>query len=607
LDLAVNDQQEVFLCGDTRSNDFPLNPNIPVSGFSNGLTWGFAVRLNNNASSLIYSRYIGSGLSPNFQRAHAQSIGIYQSDQAIIAGHTDDIFFPVSANALVPNPIGGMDYFVEHLDGFGNNSTCGGATYWGGILDELSIPRISVSKSSIQPFFVLCGNTISGDVPTTTNAYEPNKINATNMGQAFATRFEFTTPVVSFSGLPVTICQSGQSVQLIGSPAGGVFTGNGIIGNIFHPSLAQPGTNLITYTYNNSSGCSGSSVQSIVVQASTAIQITGLPNKICKPQSVLLSGIPSGGVFSGNGVSGNTLNSASLAPGTNLVTYTYTNPSGCISTVSQQVQIVTPSMITASTNNLDICRSGTNNTAQLTASGGLSYSWSPTGTLSASNISNPIASPTLNTTYTVTGTDFNGCTNTASVSIQVQPPLFSLGPDLLVCQNANFLMSPNPLPNGNYTFDWFRVQGTLLTPLGNTPSLLLNATWSPSLIAGRTYRLCINYNGPSFNCQTCDDIIVRTKNCHANLANFGDVNEDFDFEIYPIPLRNNMTIKMNQVVEDDVVVQIRDQSGRLLKSQLYESLFADVIHTELDLAPGIYLVSLQMNKQHSRPKKILVQ
>lgn len=606
LDLAVNDQQEVFLCGDTRSNDFPLNPNIPVSGFSNGLTWGFAVRLNNNASSLIYSRYIGSGLSPNFQRAHAHSIGIYQSDQAIIAGHTDDIFFPVSANALVPNPIGGMDYFVEHLDGLGNNSTCGGATYWGGKLDELSIPKISVSKSAIQQFFVLCGNTISDNVPTTANAYEPNKINAPNFGQAFATRFEFTTPVVSFSGLPATVCQSGQSVQLTGSPAGGVFSGNGMIGNIFHPSLAQPSTNLITYTYTNSSGCTGSSVQSVVVQSSTAIQITGLPNKICKPQSVSLLGFPAGGVFSGNGVNGNTLNSASLIPGTHVVTYTYTHSSGCISSVSQQVQIVAPPSITASTNNLNICRSGANNTAQLSANGGLSYSWSPTGSLNASNISSPVASPSVNTTYTVIGTDINGCTNTASVSIQVQPPLFSLGPDFSVYANSSFVLSPNPVPVGAYTYNWYRVNGTQLIPLGNTASLSLTANW-PIINPLRTFRLCINYNGPSFNCQTCDDIIVRNDKVNPNLAIFGSSPGELNFEIYPIPIQKNMTIKLNQVVEDEVMVQIWDQAGRLLKSQLYESIFADVIHTELNLAPGIYLVSLRTNKQHSRPQKILIQ
>jgi len=56
---------------------------------------------------------------------------------------------------------------------------------------------------------------------------------------------------------------------------------------------------------------------------------------------------------------------------------------------------------------------------QLTATGGVTYSWSPTTGLSNPNISNPIASPTSTTTYTVTTTDAQGCTASASVSITV--------------------------------------------------------------------------------------------------------------------------------------------------------------------------------------------
>jgi hypothetical protein len=56
----------------------------------------------------------------------------------------------------------------------------------------------------------------------------------------------------------------------------------------------------------------------------------------------------------------------------------------------------------------------------LAATTGLnSYSWAPTTGLSATNISNPIATPTGTTTYTVTGTDGIGCTATATSVITV--------------------------------------------------------------------------------------------------------------------------------------------------------------------------------------------
>ncbi len=65
---------------------------------------------------------------------------------------------------------------------------------------------------------------------------------------------------------------------------------------------------------------------------------------------------------------------------------------------------------------VEIC---TGNSTSLSASGGTSYSWSPSAGLSATNISNPTANPTATTTYTVTVTDGNGCTATDNVLVTV--------------------------------------------------------------------------------------------------------------------------------------------------------------------------------------------
>jgi hypothetical protein len=60
-------------------------------------------------------------------------------------------------------------------------------------------------------------------------------------------------------------------------------------------------------------------------------------------------------------------------------------------------------------------------TATLNASNAVTYSWSPSATLSAATGTTVIASPTSTQTYTVTGTDANGCVNTADVTITVTP------------------------------------------------------------------------------------------------------------------------------------------------------------------------------------------
>jgi gliding motility-associated-like protein len=74
---------------------------------------------------------------------------------------------------------------------------------------------------------------------------------------------------------------------------------------------------------------------------------------------------------------------------------------------------------------------------QLNISGGSNYEWSPALTLDDSNSANPIATPTENTTYTVTaeGGDCGGG-GTASVTINIDDFNFSLGPDIVNCVTA---------------------------------------------------------------------------------------------------------------------------------------------------------------------------
>ncbi len=81
-----------------------------------------------------------------------------------------------------------------------------------------------------------------------------------------------------------------------------------------------------------------------------------------------------------------------------------------------------PTVLIASNPNPPVITLG--GSAILTASGADSYEWSPSTGLSANNIANPSASPTITTTYTVTGTDLNGCNNTANIilTVNTSPP-----------------------------------------------------------------------------------------------------------------------------------------------------------------------------------------
>jgi hypothetical protein len=69
------------------------------------------------------------------------------------------------------------------------------------------------------------------------------------------------------AGVYPGICINAAPVALNGSPAGGSWSGTGVVGSTFDPSLSGTGLHQITYTYSDSTGCSSAAVTNIVVNA----------------------------------------------------------------------------------------------------------------------------------------------------------------------------------------------------------------------------------------------------------------------------------------------------------------------------------------------------
>jgi gliding motility-associated-like protein len=58
----------------------------------------------------------------------------------------------------------------------------------------------------------------------------------------------------------------------------------------------------------------------------------------------------------------------------------------------------------------------------LSTSGASTYIWSPETGLSCTDCPDPVASPAFTTTYTITGLDADGCSDTASITVNVRQP-----------------------------------------------------------------------------------------------------------------------------------------------------------------------------------------
>ena len=86
----------------------------------------------------------------------------------------------------------------------------------------------------------------------------------------------------------------------------------------------------------------------------------------------------------------------------------------------------------------------------------LSILWSPSASLSDPTSFNPIASPTVTTTYTVTITDSLGCPKTATVTIYVVS---------MQCDPADVFVPNTFTPNGDAQNDILFVRGNMITEM----------------------------------------------------------------------------------------------------------------------------------------------
>jgi hypothetical protein len=189
------------------------------------------------------------------------------------------------------------------------------------------------------------------------------------------------------------------------------------------------GTYTVTVTSNN--GCVGtSSPQTVPVSAqpSTSITANGATS-FCAGGSVLLSA-PNGGTYLWS--TGATTPSISVSTAGNY-SVSVTNGAGCSAT-STPTQITVNSLPTVSAGaNQSVCAG---NQVTLNGSGATSYSWN-------NGVTNGVAFTPANTqTYTVTGSDANGCTNTAQVTVTVNAlPVVSAGANQSICSGVQVTLN----------------------------------------------------------------------------------------------------------------------------------------------------------------------
>ncbi len=167
-------------------------------------------------------------------------------------------------------------------------------------------------------------------------------------------------PIVTLDPMS-NLCVSEKAFVLAGGlPIGGSYYIDGVSQTSFDPAALRPGVHRVNYEYTNISGCTDSASRLVEIYPLPVPTTTALPD-VCSGSPVInLNNFfsPTGGVFSGQGVSLGYFYPSIGAIGINQIMYLYTDTNGCSDTVSNTISVKKSVDVSLTTSDVDftICR-----------------------------------------------------------------------------------------------------------------------------------------------------------------------------------------------------------------------------------------------------------
>ncbi|MBK7668471.1 MAG: SBBP repeat-containing protein [Sphingobacteriaceae bacterium] len=391
----------------------------------------FCLRQQNND----YTFFVGNGNLGNFTQvfaANTVTTGVWQH----VAGTWDGSAVRIYINGVFTNSISA----TYPNFGTSTNSVVIGSNVgpepWSGDIDEVRIWNRTLCAAEIV-------NNMNGEIPTnstgllanyhfnqgvagqlnptvttltdaTSNAFNGTLTNFTLNGatsnwtlpgSVTTSVTPYISPIVTVSGTS-TVC-SGSSAVLTAS--GNVTSYNWISGPTTSVNVVTPTVTTSYSVYGTNLGCpSNTAIITVTTVSLPTVAVNS--GSICNGNSFTIT--PSGAstytIQGGNSVVSPTAAASYTVRGTSVV--------GCVSanTATSNITVSPLPTVVAVTANSIICGPPYQGTAALNASGATTYTWNTSAT------GNSVAvTPSTTTSYTVTGTDLNGCVNTAVVTQSV--------------------------------------------------------------------------------------------------------------------------------------------------------------------------------------------
>ncbi len=140
-----------------------------------------------------------------------------------------------------------------------------------------------------------------------------------------------------------TLCADNGPVGLIAHDPGGIWTGSGITGNNFNPSVAGPGNHKIKYRVTSNYGCAASDSITVTVMPSPTTEINPVGTLYITDAKVLLTSIPGGGTWTGDGLTDNLFDPHAAGTGNHIIRYqSLPDRFGCRGIDTIHIRVITP-------------------------------------------------------------------------------------------------------------------------------------------------------------------------------------------------------------------------------------------------------------------------
>jgi uncharacterized protein (TIGR02145 family) len=420
------------------------------------------------------------------------------------------------------------------------------------LLPSVQIADQPTVCASVEPFPLSGGDPAGGiysgsGVNPLTGFFDPSsgagehKIFYTYTDANGCTNMDSTTltvdplPIVQLAAQP-SVCITVAPFPLNGgTPAGGTFSGTGVnpVTGFFDP-LSGAGPHSITYHYTDLNGCTNTATNMLIINPLPAVQLTVPTVCITEPPFLLTGGTPSGGIYTGAGVTSILgMFDPGSGAGVHSITYSYTDQNTCTGTVSSNLTVVPLPLSSGTiTGPQTVCEAAQNVLYLLTGTDPLatSFNWeiSP---MMAGTISGTTTSPSVSFNAGFSGVVYirfqpvsncgSGNFSTAkSIAVNPKPDVL-----LLTCNDSVTTVTAKP----------FRLKGGI--PLGGIYSIdgtpLPTGILDPATLSAGPPDHVISYTySNSYNCTISKSKPLTVKNA-TNFVCGSTLTDPRDLKTYP--------------------------------------------------------------------------